>query len=107
MRRVGGTMDRMATPGSFAPHSSASFVFARAARPAWPQRSSGPSGCRGSWSWIVTMVTIKCPVRFNIVTHFLREVQDLGKDFPEAHQVAQFVTRFAPLLAHASKFRAR
>src|SRR5260370_7555774 len=39
--------------------------------------------------------------------HLLREVQDLGKDFPEAHEVAQFVASFAPLLAHAMKLRAQ
>ena len=39
--------------------------------------------------------------------HLLREVQDLGKEFPEVGEVLQFVARFAPLLADAMKLRAQ
>jgi transposase len=39
--------------------------------------------------------------------HLLREVQDLGKEFPEASEVSQFVASFAPLLADAMKLRAQ
>ena len=104
-------MDTVGTAGSFAPHSSASIAFARAARPACPKRCLGASASGGSWWWTVTTVTIGCPVRFNIATRAdfplenLREVQDLGKDFPEVGEVVQFVERFAPLLAGAMKLR--
>jgi transposase len=37
--------------------------------------------------------------------HLLREVQDLGKEFPEVSEVSQFVATFAPLLATAMKLR--
>jgi len=47
-----------------------------------------------------------CSIQY-CYAHLLREVQDLGKDFPEAHEVAQFVASFAPLLAHAMKLRAQ
>ena len=39
--------------------------------------------------------------------HLLREVQDLGKEFPEEAEVSRFVASFAPLLAHAMQLRAR
>jgi hypothetical protein len=39
--------------------------------------------------------------------HLLREVQDLGKEFPDVSEVSQFVARFAPLLASAMKLRAQ
>ena len=39
--------------------------------------------------------------------HLLREVQDLGKEFPEVSEVSQFVGSFAPLLAGAMKLRAQ
>jgi transposase len=39
--------------------------------------------------------------------HLLREVQDLGKEFPEVSEVSQFVASFAPLLADAMKLRAQ
>jgi transposase len=39
--------------------------------------------------------------------HLLREVQDLGKEFPEASEVSRFVATFAPLLAEAMKLRAQ
>ena len=39
--------------------------------------------------------------------HLLREVQDLGKEFPEVGEVSQFVARFAPLLADAIQLRAQ
>lgn len=40
-------------------------------------------------------------------SHLLREVQDLGKEFPEVSEVLQFVARFAPLLADAIQLRAQ
>jgi transposase len=39
--------------------------------------------------------------------HLLREVQDLGQEFPEVNEVSQFVATFAPLLAEAMQLRAR
>jgi transposase len=39
--------------------------------------------------------------------HLLREVQDLGKEFPEVSEVLQFVACFAPLLADAIQLRAQ
>jgi len=39
--------------------------------------------------------------------HLLREVQDLGKEFPAVGEVSQFVESFAPLLAEAMKLRAQ
>ena len=39
--------------------------------------------------------------------HLLREVQDLGREFPEVSEVSQFVASFAPLLAEAMKLRAQ
>ena len=40
-------------------------------------------------------------------SHLLREVQDLGKEFPEVSEVVQFVARFAPMLADAIQLRAQ
>jgi len=40
-------------------------------------------------------------------SHLLREVQDLGKEFPEVSEVLLFVARFAPLLAEAIQLRAQ
>jgi len=45
-----------------------------------------------------------CSIQY-CYSHLLREVQDLGKDFPEVGEVAQFVTSLAPLLAGAMKLR--
>ena len=39
--------------------------------------------------------------------HLLREVQDLGKEFPEEVEVSRFVASFAPLLAEAMQLRAQ
>jgi transposase len=47
-----------------------------------------------------------CAIQY-CCAHLLREVQDLGKEFPEVGEVSQFVARFAPLLADAMKLRAR
>jgi transposase len=40
-------------------------------------------------------------------SHLLREVQDLGREFPELSEVLQFVARFAPMLAEAIQLRAQ
>jgi len=45
-----------------------------------------------------------CSIQY-CYAHLLREVQDLGKEFPEAGEVSEFVGRFAPLLAEAMKLR--
>lgn len=45
-----------------------------------------------------------CAIQY-CYAHLLREVQDLGKEFPEANEVAQFVASLAPRLAHAMKLR--
>jgi len=37
--------------------------------------------------------------------HLLRDVQDLGKEFPEQLEVQQFMSAFAPLLARAMQLR--
>jgi transposase len=47
-----------------------------------------------------------CSIQY-CYAHLLREVQDLGKEFPEVGEVSQFVGSFAPLLAGAMKLRAR
>jgi len=47
-----------------------------------------------------------CSIQY-CYAHLLREVQDLGKEFPEVSEVSQFVARFAPLLAEAMKLRAQ
>lgn len=39
--------------------------------------------------------------------HLLREVEDLGEEFPGVSEVSQFVASFAPLLAQAMKLRAQ
>jgi len=46
-----------------------------------------------------------CAIQY-CYAHLLREVQDLGTEFPEMNEVAQFVASFAPLLANAMKLRA-
>jgi transposase len=38
-------------------------------------------------------------------SHLLRDVQDLEKEFPENHEIQQFVSAFAPLLARAMQLR--
>src|SRR5438045_8734726 len=45
-----------------------------------------------------------CSIQY-CYAHLLREVQDLGKDFPEVDEIAQFVESLAPLLAGAMKLR--
>jgi transposase len=47
-----------------------------------------------------------CSIQY-CYAHLLREVQDLGKEFPDVSEVLQFVARFAPLLAGAMKLRAQ
>lgn len=47
-----------------------------------------------------------CSIQY-CYAHLLREVQDLGKEFPDVSEVAQFVARFASLLADAMKLRAQ
>jgi transposase len=47
-----------------------------------------------------------CAIQY-CYAHLLREVQDLGKEFPETNEVSQFVAHFAPLLAEAIKLRAQ
>ena len=47
-----------------------------------------------------------CSIQY-CYAHLLREVQDLGKEFPEVGEVSQFVGSFAPLLAGAMKLRAQ
>jgi len=47
-----------------------------------------------------------CAIQY-CYAHLLREVQDLGKEFPEVAEVSQFVASFAPLLAAAMKLRAQ
>jgi len=47
-----------------------------------------------------------CSIQY-CYAHLLREVQDLGKEFPEVSEVSQFVGSFAPLLADAIKLRTR
>jgi len=46
-----------------------------------------------------------CAIQY-CYAHLLREVQDLGKEFPEVSQVSIFVTSLAPALANAMKLRA-
>ena len=45
-----------------------------------------------------------CAIQY-CYAHLLREVQDLGKEFPEAAEVSRFVASLAPLLANAMKLR--
>ena len=47
-----------------------------------------------------------CSIQY-CYAHLLREVQDLGKEFPEVGEVSQFVGSFAPLLAGAMQLRAQ
>jgi transposase len=47
-----------------------------------------------------------CAIQY-CYAHLLREVQDLGQEFPEVSEVLQFVAHFAPLLAHAMQLRAQ
>jgi transposase len=47
-----------------------------------------------------------CAIQY-CYAHLLREVQDLGKEFPEVVEVSRFVASFAPLLAQAMQLRAR
>ncbi len=47
-----------------------------------------------------------CSIQY-CYAHLLREVQDLGKEFPTVGEVSQFVASLAPLLAHAMKLRAQ
>jgi transposase len=47
-----------------------------------------------------------CSIQY-CYAHLLREVQDLGKEFPDVGEVSQFVESFAPLLAGAMKLRAQ
>jgi transposase len=47
-----------------------------------------------------------CSIQY-CYAHLLREVQDLGKEFPDVGEVSQFVGSFAPLLAGAMKLRAQ
>ena len=47
-----------------------------------------------------------CAIQY-CYAHLLREVQDLGKEFPDVGEVSQFVERFAPRLADAMKLRAQ
>jgi transposase len=47
-----------------------------------------------------------CAIQY-CLAHLLREVQDLGKEFPEVTEVSRFVGGFAPLLAEAMQLRAR
>ncbi len=45
-----------------------------------------------------------CAIQY-CYAHLLREVQDLGKEFPEVNEVSLFVASLAPLLANAMKLR--
>ncbi len=45
-----------------------------------------------------------CAIQY-CYAHLLREVQDLGKEFPEVAEVSRFVASLAPLLAHAMQLR--
>jgi transposase len=47
-----------------------------------------------------------CAIQY-CYAHLLREVQDLGKEFPAVSEVAQFVASLAPALANAMKLRAQ
>jgi transposase len=47
-----------------------------------------------------------CSIQY-CYAHLLREVQDLGKEFPEVGEVSQFVESFAPPLARAMKLPAQ
>jgi len=47
-----------------------------------------------------------CAIQY-CYAHLLREVQDLGKEFPDVSEVCRFVASLAPALAHAMKLRTR
>lgn len=47
-----------------------------------------------------------CPLQY-CYAHLLREVQDLGKEFPQEVEVQVFVSIFAPLLAAAMRLRSQ
>ena len=47
---------------------------------------------------------VRCALQY-CYSHLLREVQDLGKEFPQQAEVQQFVATLAPLLAQAMKLR--
>jgi transposase len=47
-----------------------------------------------------------CAIQY-CYAHLLREVQDLGKEFPELGEVSKFVASLAPALANAMKLRSR
>ena len=47
-----------------------------------------------------------CAIQY-CYAHLLREVQDLGKEFPEVSEVSKFVASLAPALASAMKLRAQ
>jgi len=47
-----------------------------------------------------------CAIQY-CYAHLLREVQDLGKEFPDVDEVLRFVATLAPLLADAIKLRAQ
>lgn len=47
---------------------------------------------------------VRCALQY-CYSHLLREVQDLGKEFPQQAEVQQFVATLAPLLAQAMQLR--
>ena len=47
-----------------------------------------------------------CAIQY-CYAHLLREVQDLGKEFPDVSEVSKFVASLAPALANAMKLRAQ
>jgi hypothetical protein len=49
---------------------------------------------------------VPCAIQY-CYAHLLREVQDLGKEFPQQAEVQRFVETLAPLLAQAMKLRAQ
>jgi transposase len=49
---------------------------------------------------------LPCAIQY-CYAHLLREVQDLGKEFPAVGEVSRFVGSLAPLLADAMKLRAQ
>jgi hypothetical protein len=49
---------------------------------------------------------VPCAIQY-CYAHLLREVQDLGKEFPHQAEVQRFVETLAPLLAQAMKLRAQ
>jgi len=87
---------------------TASFAFGRAARPSVAREVFGTQRLRGIL--VVDRYNgynqMPCLIQY-CYAHPLREVQDLGKEFPEVSEVSQFVASFAPLLAEAMKLRAQ